>query len=516
MAQKLRNITLGAPGFYGLNTESSPVELPPQFATTADNCVIDNFGRLGARKGFDTQTTDNSPLGGEKVKRIFEWSSGGTDVLFAVGNNKIFRVDTVTTLNDTLTEVSLPALYTISGDHWDFIDFNGEGYFFQENHEPLLVNNTTNATDSLTTLDLASSETSPAAPEGNMVTAAFGRLWSAGVNSDKNTLWWSDTLIGDGWTEGASGSLDLNTVWPNGHDDVTAIASHNGRMVIFGENSIVIYNGADDPSTMALEDTIAGTGCIARDTVQHTGDDIIFLSPTGVRLLSRTIQEQSLPLGEVTNAVRTQLIEDIAGETTGVSSVYSYEENFYLLILEAQSFIYCVDFRVALEGGARKITTWPGTPFNCACRGDDGELYVGGAPGVGEYNGYQDDGEGYAFRYYSPSLTFETPGNLKFLKKIRPVIIGAAGGSMTVLWGYGYNNVFSSQTVTLTGDGGLAEWGESEYNIGLFSTPISVSDDPVNATGSGEEIKLGIGTTVNGAQFSLQQISVHALIGRLV
>jgi hypothetical protein len=52
MSQQLRNLTVAAPAFFGLNTEESPVGMSPNFASVADNCVIDNRGRIGARKGY--------------------------------------------------------------------------------------------------------------------------------------------------------------------------------------------------------------------------------------------------------------------------------------------------------------------------------------------------------------------------------------------------------------------------------------------------------------------------------
>lgn len=516
MAQKLRNITLGSPGFYGLNSELSPVELPPQFATTANNCVIDRYGRLGARKGFNTQSDVISGLSNNPIKRIFEWTSSGTSVLFAVGNSKIFRIDTTTTDNDTLTEMTLPGGYSITGNNWDFVDFNGEGYFFQAGHDPLLVNTTLNATDDLDTLDNQSAESVPAAPQGNIIHAAFGRLWASGVSSAPETVYWSDTLIGDGWTEGASGSIDLATVWPNGYDEVQALGTHNGRLIIFGRNCILVYSGADDPSTMALEDTVSGTGCFARDTVQNTGEDIVFLSPTGIRSLGRTLSESSLPLGELSGNVRTQLISNIGTEATGINSVFSHEENFYLLILEGQKYVYCVDFKSPLPDGTRRITVWPGTLFQCATRAVDGTLYVGGLPGLGVYGGYLDDGATYRYQYYGPVMTFGAPGNLKFLKSIRPVIIGASGQSCNLSWGYGYSNVYTTEQITLGSTTTLSEYNIAEYNVGEYNTPIAVSNDAVNATGSGAQCKMGISIDVNGSAFSLQQIDILALIGRLV
>lgn len=518
MAQQLKNITLGAPGFYGLNTELSPVELPPQFCTTANNCVIDSYGRLGARKGFNTQTASATALSSNPVKRIFEWNSSGSSILFAVGNNKIFRVDTTTNPNDTLTEMTLPVGYSITADDWDFVDFNGEAYFFQAGHEPLLCNSTLNSTDELDTLDNQSSDSVPAAPEANMVTASLGRLWAAGDPAAPQTIYWSDTLIGDSWeiTGGsAAGSIDVTRAWPNGYDEITAIALHNGRLVIFGKHSIIIYVGSDDPATMEIEDTISGTGCIARDSVQFTGEDVVFLSDTGLRSLSRTLSQSSLPLGEMTANVRTQLIRDISAESEGINSVFSPEEGFYLLILEGQDYIYCVDFKAQIEGG-RRITVWPGSPVNCACRTDDGTLYVGGLEGVGTYAGYRDGTESYRYQYASPALTFETPANLKMLKKIKPIIIGSSGKVATISWRYGYGSDYASQVIEIAGSGGLAYYGSGEYNIAEYSGTISVSTTGINATGSGTEVSLGVAADIDGSPFSLQQINVLALIGRLL
>jgi hypothetical protein len=517
MAKPLQHILLGAPGFYGLNTETSPVGIPPQYASVANNAVIDKYGRLGARKGFDVQTDSVTALGGEKIKRIFEWSSSGTDYLFAVGNSKIFRVDTTTTTNDTLTEMTLPAAYTITADNWHFCDFNGEGYFFQAGHAPMLVNATSNAADDLETLDDESSESVPDAPEGNIVLAAYGRLWTAGVTTAPSTVYWSDTLIGDGWTEGASGSINVEKFWPNGYDEITGLAFHNGYLIIFGRNSIVLYSGADDPSNaLALADTISGAGCIERDSIQHTGDDVIFLSATGLRTLGRTLEQSSLPLGEISANVRTQLIRDVSGEGEGVNSVFSPEEGFYLLILESNNYAYCVDMKGTLEGGVRRITTWPGTLFNCAHRTAEGVLQVGGVDGIGVYDGYDDDGAVYSFEYYSPALTFDQPGITKILKKIRPVLIGGIDTSVSVWWGYGYSNVYNSETITTPGTSNIAEYNIAEYNIAEYGNYFSVYNDAINASGSGEEVTVGVSVDVGGNAFSLQQIGVYAILGRLI
>ena len=63
----------------------------------------------------------------------------------------------------------------------------------------------------------------------------------------------------------------ISKVWPDGHDEIVALAAHNGAFIICGEHSIVVYGKAEAPAEMALADTVAGVGCVDRDTVQYTG-----------------------------------------------------------------------------------------------------------------------------------------------------------------------------------------------------------------------------------------------------
>ena len=52
MSQKLQTYSITAPGFYGLNTQDSSLDLASGFALVANNCIIDQYGRIGARKGW--------------------------------------------------------------------------------------------------------------------------------------------------------------------------------------------------------------------------------------------------------------------------------------------------------------------------------------------------------------------------------------------------------------------------------------------------------------------------------
>jgi hypothetical protein len=306
MAQQLQNITVASPGFFGLNTEESPIGLNPSYASVADNCVIDKLGRIGARKGYKEVTTNGAAVLGTSrgIEVVFEFISRvGVTTVFSCGNNKIFTGTT------TLVEVTLPVGYTISGNNWKVMSFNNDVYFYQKGHQPLL---SVSGTSTLTGLTSTGGQS---APQGNEVLAAFGRVWTADLTDNKYTVYWSSLLAGDDWHGGSSGSLDLTTVWPTGFDEVVSLAEHNGFLIIFGKKSIIIYSGGESPSTsLALSDTIEGVGCVARDSVQSTGSDLFFLSSRGVMSLGRVIQEKSLPLNDISKNVRTDLLQILGAE----------------------------------------------------------------------------------------------------------------------------------------------------------------------------------------------------------
>lgn len=89
MAEQFTNGSIAAPGFYGLNTQDSSVELSSGFALQADNCVIDRYGRIGARKGWEK--VNPSVLGaGGSVRTIHEFVKADGNTLWAAANNKIY------------------------------------------------------------------------------------------------------------------------------------------------------------------------------------------------------------------------------------------------------------------------------------------------------------------------------------------------------------------------------------------------------------------------------------------
>ena len=505
MAQPLQSINLVAPAFKGVNTEDSPIAQDPSYADVADNAVIDKRGRIAARKGIDVITTDKTELGSDYVHKIhYFYDDAGNEVVFSAGNNKIMTGTT------TLTDVT-PAAYTITTNNWKIVNFNDKAYFFQRGYDPLVYDNATG----LRTFTVANGGATAATLKCHEALAAYGRLWVVDNATDTQTIYWSDLLIGSDFTGGSSGSIDVSKAWPDGYDEVRALAAHNNTLIIFGKHSILVYGGASSPANMALVDTVAGVGCICRNSVQHIGTDVLFMSNTGLRSLGRTIQEKSLPISDLSLNVKTEIISLINNRTLPTASVYSPENSFYVITFPDQLTAYCFDLKGRLENGAYRVTRWTSIPHKSFEVKTDGTLYIGTTDGIGTYSGYVDNTTAYRFRYYSPGLTFGDPAKTKLLKKLRPTLVGATGATVFMKWAYDLATDFKTYEFTV-GNQVPAYYGVDEFAIGEFTGGVLTTRNSVQATGNGSIITIGLEADIDGSALSLQEINVLALMGKTV
>ncbi len=505
MAQELKSINLVAPGFKGINTEESPLALDPNFAAIADNCVIDRYGRIAARKGYSVLTTTKTELGTEPVEviEVFRDAEGNTEV-FSCGNNKILS-GTTTLVDET------PATYTITDNNWDVVNFNNSIYFFQRGHEPLVYSNSSGAVEAMS--DVAGAAGTP--PEGNVVLAAWGKLWTADFADDKSTIYWSDTLIGHAWTGGVSASLDISLVWPDGYDEIVGLAAYNNQLIIFGKHSIVVYEGADTPASMVLLDTVSGVGLFDRNGIVDTGTDILFLAYDGVRSFGRTIQEKSMPINDLSRNIKQDLLSVMSNETSPVRMVYSPENSFVLLVFRSQSIVYCFDVKGTLEDGSYRVTRWPANNIKALHRDSSGTLYIGTTDGVCAYKGFNDNTATYFMRYYSPNLTFGDSSRLKILKKIRPSLIGGSGNLVRFKWGYGFSGKFSTYSDIMFSSS-IDEYGIGEFSVAAYSDGVVATQFNINATGDGSSVVVGLEVEIDGAPISLQEYNIWSMVGKLV
>tara|TARA_R110001606_G_scaffold106903_2_gene231440 strand:+ start:1538 stop:3067 length:1530 start_codon:yes stop_codon:yes gene_type:complete len=509
MAQQLQSITITAPGFAGINTQDAPLAQEPSFAAVADNCVIDKEGRVASRKGYTMVTTNGAAVLGtsDGIEAMGEFVAADGDITFlSAGNNKIFTGTT------TLVDAT-PASYTITANDWKFVSFNDHMFMFQRGYEPLMYSDHVGSVEKMS----AHTHSTGTPPQGNECLAAFGRLWVADFTADKSTIYWSDLLDGAAWTGGSTGSIDITKVWPTGYDTIVALAAHNGFLVIFGRTSIVIYSGAEDPSTMALSDTISNVGCVSRDAVVSTGKDLIFLDDSGVRSLARTVQEKSAPIGDISKNVNNDIKSLFAAETGNISMHYSPREAFVLLNFTDLAVVYCFDTRFPLQDGGYRATTWSHMSPLCFTTLASDALYIGSATGVASYSGFTDNTTGYLLSYFSHPLSFGSTSNLKFLKKINLTTFDGAEAIVVLNWAYDYSGAYQKQAYTLP-KSNVGQYNISEFNTEAeYSSSIAlINRQKINTSGQGTVVSVGVESTVDGKTIAIQEINIHALLGRIV
>jgi len=469
MAEQFLTGSIAAPGFYGLNSQDSSIQLNAGFALQAYNCVIDKYGRIGSRKGWTKVNTSAASTG--NFRAIYELVKDDGNVVLSAANNKLYSGTT------TLTELAVRnstdtanLTYTITADNWQISGMpydtgaspSAHGILVQAGH-PLLVYHKLGATAHAHTGSYGLQRLGDIATHlpgtytattftPNTVLTAFGRVWVADIASDRQTVYFSDLLNPAEWKTGTAGYLNISEVVPN-NDPIVALAEHNGFLVIFCQRHIVIYKNPVDPSALQLEDIISGVGCFARDSVASVaGTDTMFLSQTGVQSLQRVIQEKSLPFRDVSKNVRDELINAAESETKeNIKSVYYAKEAFYLLSFPTSGFVYCFDTRGTLQDGSARVTKWSSLAPTAFCVTQARLLYLGRAGYIGNYAGHRDNGASYRMSYYTNYFDFDQPTTVKILKKINVVAIGGSAQPIVFKWGFDYAFNYSSEAVTLVG-----------------------------------------------------------------
>ena len=552
MPVPLLPLTIQAPGYKGLNTENSDLTLDPGWATQLNNVVFDTSGRACSREGNVVVST-NDPFAANppRVIHIHESidSSGNT-----LSTPIIAGLDSSTYKIFQGTSGSLTAITgSITGStesNFQFTDFTKDAsgtltehiIGFQKGHAPIVAASTAGVPQAFA--DLAGTAI-PAS--GNCVHSAFGRLWC--TDDARQKLFYSSLLLHTHWTT-TGGNLVMSTYWPNGNDHIIAITNWENKLVVFGEQSIIIFQNMDSVFTggNSLWDIIDGIGCVARDSVQSIGSDVLFLSDSGVRSLRKTVVEGKAPLSDFSDSVRTELLLSVTnGDMDYVKSLYSPDKGFYLLIFGDVGKIFHFDVsnieqaRSLPEAEMVRISTWDSTDIYCGSAARSNVIYLGVHPDsdnigqLAKYGGYVDGTSTYLMDYTSPwlDLSSEQEGGtwLKIIKKINLLMQGGDTYTATLGLSYDFSPVYKQYNKDVAVLGTLvyeytAEsttvgpeyWpeGSSEASAAEYGTSKPVpSRVKFNVSGDGQFFRMSITVPITGYQLCFQQIDVLLKRGRI-
>ena len=121
----------------------------------------------------------------------------------------------------------------------------------------------------------------------------------------------------------ANGGLLINVT-----DTITGLIVFREQLVIFSENSINIIRGSS-VGDFVKEPVSRDLGCIAADTIQEIGGDIIFLGPDGLRLFSATDRIGDFSLASVSKPIQTETLDLISTSPDGFNSTVIREKSQY-------------------------------------------------------------------------------------------------------------------------------------------------------------------------------------------
>lgn len=549
MAQQQQNISMNSPGFYGLNLEDSPVDLPTEYATTANNAVIDSLGRLAARKGFKDITPAGLAAADYDIQSIgrivdvnIERFIAGVDV---DGTPELWEISGLNTDSPSKTTLTLPGGYTMATANVQIIDFAGRGVVIVPGSEMLVISNglVAKASDQASWIPPTALGGTPIHTtfSPNCGVAAFGRLWVSGVDGDEETVYYSDILNPGKWLDlqvaptdplNTGGGLNVSENWPLGKDRIVGLAAHNNNFVVFGRSSILVWgNPQGDPADVGgifLSDTIENIGLVNRDAVTSDGRDLLFMDDTGLRSLGRTIQEQSAAIGDLTRPVRTAITSDLRKTllSGGVELSFSPKNSFVLIIMRTIGVVWVCDTRTQMQDGSYRITKWPSTELNTALYIEAYErLILGTSNNTTPLARYSDDNVDYSgdyvFEYSSPLLSFGDSSRLKIVKQVDYQVL--TGGSADVdalakLDYFGQRNRELTKRFTLVSSEGTVEYAAQEYSdgseYGLGETILKTYR--YNAGSSGERVKISFNVPINGNSCSLSGINIQTKLGRVI
>ena len=485
MAKEITYQPLQDFGLNGLNTQDNPATLDHSWLTKAENIVLRESGRITFRKGLKQKVAPSGTAIGSMIEHK---ESDGTNKIFASYGTSIYTVD-FTSPAAAFPSGDVDTKHTVvgsSGD-WQFVNFNNRLNAFHasivpQRYDSALSDDSMWAAYSNThrPSSVTSGEFKPSCGMGY-----YGRMWVGGVAEEKDVVYYSTLLDSDDFRttaeNGASngGYIDLKTVW--GTDEVIAIAPYFGKLVIFGKQNIAIYDSPDVIASIALNEVIRGVGLVSRDTVQAIGDDLVFLSNTGLRSLGRTTEKDKLPLTDLSVNIKDTLIRNI-GQSTNVKSVYVENEGIYIMSFVDKNINYVFDFKHLTPNQAPRVTTWtfdndrePASLIYTELYG----LLVGQQDGgLAGYEKHYDTDLAGASTYTDASYTWSLETvwvNLgesvasSLLKRLFMVLEGGSGATMGLRWYKDYSPTASTTTSIVLNPvttGNSFTWGASDSLYG--------------------------------------------------
>jgi hypothetical protein len=483
--------------------------------------VLDSSTGTSAGGGSSVVASFVGLVGYPDIEQLFQYNASGGNKLIATATvastRKIYKLDSPYSSFDDVTGSTNP-----SGNDWQFVNFDDKVIGARASNGMIVY------TGSSTFANISAAHGT--VPTGNIVHSAFGRLWvqKSHTGTGQNVIAYSALLDETIWDSShGAGEIDLMSnkgAVHTGFDELTAISSFDGFLVAFLRNSIVIFDSPEDPGSLVIEQIIQGIGCIARDSVQQVGNDIYFLSATGVRSLKQVVfTTQRVEMGEVSIVVRKELIDDMntpTGNLSKIRSQYNPEERQYWLKAPGGDIWVFHNDNIEQDQKLTRITKYINTGWYSFVY-FEGDTFLGFEGCIGKYSGYSDadtttsppSAKSYTCRWASTYADFDS-SKIKILKNIGTTVFGASNQKISLDWDLDIGESSGSAQLLVPSAGTLSEWNSSEWNVGEWAGSVSLSKLRTAASRTGRVVSIGVSFASSGNAISLEQLSLFVKLGR--
>ena len=285
-------------------------------------------------------------------------------------------------------------------------------------------------------------------------------------------------------------------------DPITGLTVFRDQLIIFGETSINRLVGSSQ-ADFQLQPVSRDLGCVAEDTIQEIGGDIMFLGPDGLRLLSATDRVGDFGLGVMTKTIQTEL-NDLISTSDSFSSTVIREKSQYRIF--GFNSTYTNDAAKAIAGTQLQDGfSWNDLRgFNAFVTHSEYDgfaerIYFGGTDGYVYQmeQGNTQDGTNIVATFATPFIPLGDPEIRKTVYK--GITYLDVNGNMDLNFTLKYdfdqpNSVQPASTTLSNASGSVVTFGSGTFGTGTFgSKPKTVFD--VQTVGSGNSVSLVYETT---------------------
>ena len=307
--------------------------------------------------------------------------------------------------------------------------------------------------------------------------------------------------------------------------DITAIKRFRDNLYIFGKNDIRRLSG-DSINSFVIQEVSNSVGCVASDSVQEIGGDVIFLAPDAIRTVQGTERIGDIELATISKPIQRILgLYDINFTNEQLCSTVIREKSQFRYMF-GKSSLTAINTSGFL-GGLRTSDQRTGWEFS-ELRGFQASCATSGFIGDSEYVLHGDfDGKVYRQEqggtfagtnvyatYVSPFLDFGNTEKRKTFSQVTVFTRPEGDNNFIVTADYDWldSDYSSPNDYTIESTGGYAEYRDTETNYNTAGFVYGGATKPVirqAVQGSGHAIQFKFVTVASANPYTIHGFAVQ-------